>query len=84
VSERSVPYYCPYCGGEDLRPHEDTHGAWECRECIRVFSLKFLGILPTPAEESEPRGTSGEDGSALGSTDSVSGGNGGIGGHASA
>jgi ribosomal protein L37AE/L43A len=46
MSERSVPYYCPYCGGEDLRPHEDTHGAWECRECTRVFSLKFVGMIP--------------------------------------
>jgi hypothetical protein len=64
MSERSVPYYCPYCGGEDLRPHEDTHGAWECRECVRVFSLKFLGILPN--------------------RDSLSTGNGGSGGHASA
>ena len=48
MSERSVPYYCPYCAGEDLRPHEDQHGAWECRECTRVFSVKFLGLrIPT-------------------------------------
>jgi len=40
-----APYYCPYCGGEDLRPHADTHGAWECRECVRVFALKFVGLL---------------------------------------
>ena len=38
--ERTVPYYCPYCGGEDLRPHGDVHGAWECRSCTRVFSVK--------------------------------------------
>ena len=49
MSERSVPYHCPYCGGEDLRPHEDSHGAWECRECARAFSLKFLGIIPRSA-----------------------------------
>ena len=42
--ERMAPLYCPYCGDEDLRPHEDTHGAWECRSCARVFSLKFLGL----------------------------------------
>ena len=55
MSERAVPYYCPYCGGEDLRPHEDLrpsrsrpatgHGAWECRECTRVFSVKLIGLV---------------------------------------
>ena len=45
MSERLVPYYCPYCGGEALRPHEDQHGAWECRECTRVFSVKFIGLV---------------------------------------
>lgn len=44
MSERSVPFYCPYCAGEDLRPYEDQHGAWECRECTRVFSVKMLGL----------------------------------------
>jgi len=43
--ERVVPYHCPYCGDEDLRPHQDTHGAWECRSCLRAFSVKFLGLL---------------------------------------
>jgi transposase-like protein len=64
MSERSVPYYCPYCGGEDLRPHEDTHGAWECRECGRVFSLKFLGILPTRSSLSTGNGGTGGHASA--------------------
>ena len=22
MSERAAPFYCPYCGDEDLRPHE--------------------------------------------------------------
>ena len=42
--DRAVPYYCPYCGGEDLRPHEESHGAWECRECTRVFTVKLIGL----------------------------------------
>jgi hypothetical protein len=42
--DRATPFYCPYCGGEDLRPYEDQHGAWECRECTRVFSVKMLGL----------------------------------------
>ena len=45
AGERSVPYYCPYCGGEDLRPSEASHGAWECRECTRVFSVKLIGLV---------------------------------------
>jgi ribosomal protein L37AE/L43A len=52
MSERAAPLYCPYCGEEDLRPHQDRHGAWECRGCARVFSLKFLG-LSAPALEAK-------------------------------
>jgi transposase-like protein len=48
--------YCPYCGDEDLRPHEGggpegqgggkgAPGAWECRSCTRVFAVKFVGLL---------------------------------------
>jgi transposase-like protein len=45
---RAVPFHCPYCADEDLRPYEDQHGAWECRSCLRAFSLKFLGLLTPP------------------------------------
>ncbi|MEV6804197.1 hypothetical protein ACH4NF_28910 [Streptomyces sp. NPDC017248] len=45
MSERAAPFYCPYCGDEDLRPHEEGHGAWECGACNRAFQLKFLGLL---------------------------------------
>ncbi|WP_349689018.1 hypothetical protein [Actinopolymorpha sp. B11F2] len=44
-TERATPFYCPYCGEEDLRPAEDSHGAWECRGCTRAFSLKFIGLV---------------------------------------
>jgi ribosomal protein L37AE/L43A len=44
MSERATPFYCPYCGDEDLRPAPDRHGAWECRACVRVFSLRFIGL----------------------------------------
>ncbi|KDN86192.1 hypothetical protein [Kitasatospora cheerisanensis] len=47
MSERAAPFYCPYCGDEDLRPSEGGHGAWECRACRRGFRLKFLGLLST-------------------------------------
>jgi len=56
VSERIVPFHCPYCGEEDLRPREteegSTHGEWECRACLRAFSVKFLGLLRRTAPAS--------------------------------
>ena len=62
MSAHSVPLHCPYCAGENLHPHGDVHGAWECRECLRAFGVKFLGLLSpagTPATRTlstdEPR-----------------------------
>ena len=51
MSARAVPFHCPYCGDENLWPHQEGgHGSWECRSCLRAFSLKMLGqIPPTPA-----------------------------------
>lgn len=43
--QRAAVHCCPYCGGEDLYPHEASHGAWECRECRRVFAVRMLGLL---------------------------------------
>jgi hypothetical protein len=45
MSTHSVPLHCPYCGGERLFPHGDSHGAWECRDCLRAFSVTFVGLL---------------------------------------
>jgi ribosomal protein L37AE/L43A len=42
--ERVTPYHCPFCGEEDLRPYEDSHGGWECRSCARVFTVKLIGL----------------------------------------
>ena len=44
MTERATPFYCPYCGDEDLRPEPEPHGAWRCGACQRVFALKYLGI----------------------------------------
>lgn len=49
--DRIVPYHCPYCGDEDLRPSEIGHGTWECRSCARAFSVKFVGLLRTSTAE---------------------------------
>jgi len=45
MTTRAVPFHCPYCGDEDLRPRGATHGTWECRACLRAFSLRFVGQL---------------------------------------
>jgi transposase-like protein len=55
MTERAVPFHCPYCGDENLWPHEgadgsSAHGSWECRACLRAFSLKLIGqIRPSGA-----------------------------------
>jgi len=56
VSERAAPFYCPYCGDEDLRPNEENHGAWECGACNRAFQLKFLGLLARGLQHRETGG----------------------------
>lgn len=45
MTERVAPLHCPYCGEEDLRPHAETPGGWECRSCTRVFTVTFLGLV---------------------------------------
>ncbi|MFC4496377.1 hypothetical protein ACFPA8_19815 [Streptomyces ovatisporus] len=74
MSERAAPFYCPYCGDEDLRPSEEGAGtgrgaAWECASCNRAFKLSFLGLLARGL----PRGHDGDgpdatDGRAGGGT----------------
>ena len=52
MSERAQPFHCPYCGEQDLWPHEagadHRGGAWECRACLRAFSVSMLGMIPRP------------------------------------
>jgi len=42
AAERAVPFYCPYCGEEDLEP-EESDGSWHCRSCVRSFRLRYGG-----------------------------------------
>lgn len=44
MSERAVPFYCPYCGEEDLRPADASPGAWYCPDCLRTYQLTLIGI----------------------------------------
>jgi hypothetical protein len=39
---RVQPFYCPYCGEQDLRPSATT--GWHCPICDRRFELSFLGL----------------------------------------
>ncbi len=55
---RGIPFHCPYCGDEDLRPSEEGHGAWECHSCLRVFSLTMLGMVARPTRTASPTRTS--------------------------
>lgn len=41
---RAVPFYCPYCGDEDLLPYGEQAGAFSCAACRRTFALRFLGL----------------------------------------
>ncbi len=43
---RQAVMYCPYCAEETLFPIEA--GGWECRSCLRAFSVKFIGLVQTP------------------------------------
>lgn len=43
MSERMAPFYCPYCGEEDIEPFGER-GGWYCRSCARAFHLSFAGI----------------------------------------
>ncbi len=55
MSARAVPFNCPYCGDENLWPHEaegesgSGHGQWECRSCLRAFKLSMIGHLRRPS-----------------------------------
>ena len=60
MSERAFPQHCPYCGDEDLRPHEvvaedgevsSPHGTWACRSCLRSFTVQMTGMIPHPGTD---------------------------------
>jgi transposase-like protein len=47
TESRAAVLHCPFCAEEDLHPVEHDqarHGAWECRSCLRVFSVRLLGL----------------------------------------
>ena len=48
---RAAPFYCPYCGDEDLRPEEEPPAAWRCADCLRVFVVRLVGVAAAAARE---------------------------------
>ena len=41
---RAQPFYCPYCGEEELRPAGEGPSEYHCPCCDRRFDLRFLGL----------------------------------------
>lgn len=54
----ATPFHCPFCGEENLWPHAAETlevPAWECRSCLRAFTVTSLGQLSRPAALGERR-----------------------------
>jgi len=61
VTERAVPFHCPYCGEEDLRPAVNSArtvpgAAWWCAGCLRTFVVTFVGIGVPDSPDPETSG----------------------------
>lgn len=43
---RAVPFYCPFCGEQEIRPADvgDGTAPWRCESCDRVFTLSLVSI----------------------------------------
>ena len=42
ATPRAVPFYCPFCGEQALRPADPA--GWRCESCARVFELSLLWV----------------------------------------
>ncbi|CUU54244.1 hypothetical protein Ga0074812_102250 [Parafrankia irregularis] len=60
MSARAVPFYCPYCGEEELVPEPapggtgEGHGHWACRACRRAFRLSLTALVAATPDHSSP------------------------------
>ena len=55
MSAHLPPFYCPYCGDEDLRPNGEKHGEWACGSCRRAFVLRSVRAAGADAREEVAR-----------------------------
>ncbi|CAN5759883.1 hypothetical protein BH18ACT17_BH18ACT17_01890 [soil metagenome] len=44
TSVRAVPFYCPFCGEQDIRPDDVASSAWRCESCERRFELNAITV----------------------------------------
>ena len=56
-AERAVPFYCPYCGEEDLEPQDLRDRRRRCRSCIRSFAATLCGNRSHPVSRDATRPT---------------------------
>jgi predicted RNA-binding Zn-ribbon protein involved in translation (DUF1610 family) len=45
VPAHATPFYCPYCGEEDIRPDGEAAGQYLCGACRRAWRLRFVGLV---------------------------------------
>ena len=50
AARHAPPFFCPYCGEEEIRPDGDQHGQWKCEACLRVWTLRLIGTVAPPTE----------------------------------
>jgi transposase-like protein len=50
---RAVPFYCPYCGEQDIRPDDSGADAWRCASCERHFELTVTAVGPALKQRSD-------------------------------
>ena len=50
-AERAVPFYCPYCGEEDLEPQEADGHSTDCNEPRPGHGAQFHGARPHRTDE---------------------------------
>ncbi len=44
IGARAVPFYCPFCGEQDIRPDDAGTASWRCESCERRFELTLTSI----------------------------------------
>ena len=44
MSVRAVPFYCPFCGEQEIRPDDGGSAAWRCESCERRFELASVTV----------------------------------------
>ena len=54
ATPRAVPFYCPFCGEQDIRPADPS--GYRCEVCDRRWELRLLGIGPGADDHAYGRG----------------------------